>query len=208
MRISIIALILVSISFKLSAQQQKPGYNLTVLLGYGTENNWGNTAFYAGLAINKKIKRKWATEVGITYFTTDIYNENKDKPTSFEDEERRYNAIFLNMDVQYIVGNENSLINAKIKIGPALKYYDYKAFRSGLFEYYPATGREEPIRGTINYHEKRGVNISLYNGFSLDAKVNSGLRIGVFLDIYSNQILIEHFMPGINAIFKLGTKNK
>lgn len=185
------------------AQRIKQKYNLTTSFGYGTENNQGNTAFYAGLAVNRPLTNKLRLEAGLTYFTTDIYNVYKAVPSNFEGEERRYNALFLNSNFQYVIGDESSIINAKLKIGAALKYYNYKVFESGLFKYYPATGKEEVIRETLKYEVKQGVNVALYTGVSFDARVNENLRLGVFLDVYSSIIPIEHFMPGIHATFKL-----
>jgi len=205
MKIYLIALMLVLInSFKLSAQQDMSKYKLTTSFGYGVENNWGNTGFYVGLAVEKEIK-KWIVEVGVDYFTTNIYNSYKDNPTFYLNEERKYNTIFLNTNIQYVIGSENSLFNTKIKIGPALKFYKIKTLLSAQVYVFSnnSSGLFPIVPGTEKYYEKKGVNVSLYNGFSCDTKINSNLRIGVFLDIYSNQILIEHFIPGLNATFKL-----
>lgn len=55
----------------------------------------------------------------------------------------------------------------------------------------------------VQYYYEKGFNISYYAGVFFDAKITDKLRIGIFLDTYSHAILIEHFMPGINAVFKL-----
>lgn len=204
--LSILILILSTIKISVKAQQTESKYKLTSSLGYGTENNQGNTAFYAGLEVNRSLTNRLRLEAGLTYFTTDIYNVYKAKPVNFKEEERRYNALFLNINGQYVFGNENNLINTKLKLGVALKYYDLKAFRNALIRYYPSDGREEVIPGTLEYYDESGVNVALYNGISFDAKVNDNLRLGVFLDVYSSIIPIEHFMPGIHATFKLNSK--
>lgn len=191
------------------AAQQTPKVNknlyLTTSLGYGTENNEGNTAFYAGIAVAKEIKRKLLVEAGLTYFTTAIYNVYKAKPTNFDGEERFYNALFLNTNLQYLIGNDKSLINIKIKAGPALRYFDFKVFKSGLIKSYP-DGRDEPVPGTIKYDIEESVGLSFYSAVSFDAKVTPKLRMGVYLDTYSGLIEFEYFMPGIYATFKLGKK--
>lgn len=70
-------------------------------------------------------------------------------------------------------------------------------------EYVYPDGRREPVPGTIQYYYGKGFNISLYSSVSFDAKVTNKLRVGVFLDTYSYEIPIEHFLPGINVVFKL-----
>lgn len=175
---------------------------LNTSLGYGTENNWGNTAFFAGIILSKPIKKHIFLEAGLTRFTTDIYNVYKAKPTSIDNEDRKYNAWFLTTNANYTFGNKQSFINASIKIGPSLKYYNYRVYGGSLIRIYP-DGRKEAVEGTLKYIDKKGFNISLYNSVSFDAKITPKLRAGVFLDVYSSLIFIEHFMPGINAVFKL-----
>jgi hypothetical protein len=200
--IALLAFINTSIYAQTSSIIKKNNLYLNTFAGYGTENNQGNTDFFAGLTLSKPVKKHLFLEVGLTRFTTDIYNVYKAKPTNFDGEDRKYNAWFLTADANYTFGNKQSLLNASIKIGPSLKYYNLKAFSNGSIRVYP-DGREEPVLGTIKYEEKKGINISLYNSVSFDAKVTPNLRAGVFLDVYSTLIPIEHFMPGINVIFKL-----
>lgn len=204
----IIILLLIINNVGVNAQRIEPKYNLSTSLGYGTENNFGNTAFYVGLAINKFLINRFKLEAGLTYFTTDIYNVYKAKPVFYANEDRKYNSLFFNLNLQYVIGNENSLINTKIKVGPSLKYYDYKILKRALVYNMPQDDLYPIVPGTEVYYEKNGVNIALYNGVSFDAKVNQNLRVGVFLDVYSGIIPIEHFMPGINATFKLNGKIK
>ncbi len=182
--------------------QKKSNLYLNTFAGYGTENNWGNTAFFGGVNLSRPVKKHIFLELGITRFTTDIYNVYKAKPTNIDNEDRKYNAWFLTPAINYTLGNTNSLINISIKIGPSLKYYNYREFGGALIKIYP-DGRKEAVEGTLKYIDKQGFNMSLYNSVSFDAKVTSKLRAGVFLDVYSSLIPIEHFMPGINAVFKL-----
>lgn len=182
--------------------KNKPDLYLNTFIGYGTEDNQGNTAFFGGLTLSKPVTKHIFLEAGITRFTTDIYNVYKAKPTNFDGEDRKYNARFLTTDANYTFGNKQSFLNASIKIGPSLKYYNYKVFSNAAVRVYP-DGRKEVVPGTLKYEEKNGFNLSLYNSVSFDAKITAKLRAGVFLDVYSSLIFIEHFMPGINAVFKL-----
>ncbi len=183
-------------------QKLRSNLYLNTFAGYGTENNWGNTAFFGGVNLSKPVKKHIFLELGITRFTTDIYNVYKAKPTNIDNEDRKYNAWFLTPAVNYTLGNTNSFINFSIKIGPSLKYYNYKEFGGALIRIYP-DGRKEAVEGTLKYIDSNGFNISLYNSINFSAKITPKLRAGIFLDTYSNLIPIEHFMPGINAIFKL-----
>ena len=199
-------LLLLAVAISSTAQKTfKADRNLllTTSLGYGTENNWGNTGFYAGVGITKPVTKRFALEAGLTYFTTSFYNAYKANPTHFKGEERFYNTVFLQTNLQYCVGNDQSLFNFKIKVGPALKYFDFKAFQFGLINTY-SNGRKEPVPGTIKYEIEKGIILSLYNAVSFNAKISPKLRLGVYLDTYSSLIPIEHFMPGISATFKLG----
>lgn len=140
--------------------------------------------------------------MGLTRFTTDIYNAYRSNYTNFKGEYRKYNAWFTNIDLNYTFGNEESLINTSIKVGPSLKYYRHKSVKTFQAYHYP-DGREEVIPSSIQYYDQKGFNISLYNSVSFNAKVTPKLRLGLFLDVYSYEIPIEHFMPGINSVFKL-----
>lgn len=182
--------------------KKKPDLYLNTFVGYGTENNWGNTAFFAGVVLSKPLTKHIFLEAGITRFTTDIYNVYKAKPTNIDNEDRKYNAWFLTPAVSYTLGNTSSFINFSIKTGPSLKYYNYREFGGALIRLYP-DGRKEAIEGTLKYIDKKGFNISLYNSVNFNAKITRKLRAGIFLDVYSSLIPIEHFMPGINAVFKL-----
>jgi hypothetical protein len=203
MKIYLMVIIFFGNVFCAIGQEKTSKYHLVSYLGYGTENNYGNTAFFFGIGINKNLLPKVSVETSLTYFTTGIYNVYKDKPTFYLNAQRWYNSLFFNVNLQYLFGNENSLINAKLKAGPALKYYDYKMLRRALVYNSPIDGLYPIVPGTEVYYRGEGVNVSLYTGFSLDAKINKNLRLGVFLDTYSNSIPLEHFMPGVSATFKI-----
>jgi len=175
---------------------------LNTFIGYGTENNWGNTAFFGGATLSKSINKHLFLEGGVTLFTTAFYNVYKDRPTGLVGQDRYYHAVFLTPDVNYTFGNRKSFLNTSIKVGPSLKYQSDKILTS-YFEKVYANGNREVLPGSVRYTYEKGFNISYYAGVSFDAKVSDKLRIGLFLDTYSHAIPIEHFMPGINTIFKL-----
>lgn len=189
-------------------QEKESKLNLITSMGYGTENNYGHTAFYAGIGINKKLTGRFSLETNVTYFTTAIYNAYKENPTFYLNGDRWYNSLFLNLNAQYLIGNPNSLINARFKVGPALKYFDYKSLRTAKAYFNPLKRLHPIVPGTEIYYMDEGINVSLFTGLSVDAKVNSSLRMGLFVDVYSNLIPIEHFMPGIFAKFHLNKDKK
>ncbi len=179
--------------------------SLSPLLGYGPENNWGNRAIFAGVVIGKQLKKHLSAEIGLTYFTTAVPDQGRDMREGYKGLARKYNALFFTPAVSYTFGNHKSQFNLSFKTGPSLKYFDYKSYRSGLFKV-GSDGQQEPILESIRYWEEQGLNVSLYNSINIDAKVTKALRIGLFLDVYSGLIPIEHFMPGINASFQLKRK--
>lgn len=178
------------------------GLYLQPLLGYGTENNWGNRALFTGASLVKPIANHLFIEGGITYFTAHIPDGSRDLREGYNGAIRKYNALFLTPALGYTLGNRKSKFSVSIKAGPSLKYFDYKVYRSGQIRVYP-DGREELVLESVRYWEDKGFNISLYNSLNIDARVTKDLRIGVFLDVYSGLIPIEHFMPGVNASFQL-----
>ncbi len=182
--------------------KHKSNLYLNTFAGYGTENNWGNTAFFAGATLSKPITKHLFLEGGLTLFTTALYNVYKDRPTGLVGQDRYYHAVFLTPDVNYTFGNRKSFLNASIKVGPSLKYQSDKTLTSYVEKVY-ANGNREVVPGSVKYTYEKGFNISYYAGVAFDAKITDKLRIGVFLDTYSHAIPIEHFMPGINAVFKL-----
>ena len=123
-------------------------------------------------------------------------------PTGLTGQDRYYHALFLTPDVNYTFGNRKSFLNASIKVGPSLKYQNDKILKFYQERVYP-NGHIEVVPESVQYYYEEGFNISYYAGVSFDAKVNEKLRFGIFLDTYLHAIAIEHFMPGINAIFKL-----
>ena len=139
----------------------------------------------------------------LTYFTTAIYNAYKANPTFYLNGDRKYHSLFLNLNLRYVVGKESSLINAKIKAGPALKYYDTKILLGAKVYYNPKDKLHPIVPVSEKYYEKQGLNVSLYTGVSFDFRIKENLKLGAFLDVYSGLIPVEHFIPGINATFLL-----
>lgn len=180
---------------------KKNNLYLNTFVGYGTENNFGNTGFFTGVTLSKPIIKHLFFDAGLTVFTTQIVNAYTYEH-GFRNDQQKYNALFLTPAINYTFGNKQSFINASIKVGASLKYYNYKILKTYMEYLYP-DGRREPMPSTFLFYEKNGFNISLYNSVSFDVKVTPKLRVGVFLDVYSYEIPIEHFMPGINAVFKL-----
>lgn len=160
----------------LSAQQlvnkKKGDLYLNAFTGYGTENNWGNTAFFGGVTLSKPVKKHLIIEGGLTLFTTAFYNVYKDRPTGLAGQDRYYHAVFLTPDVNYAFGNKNSFLNAYIKVGPSLKYQNSKTLTNYLEKVY-ANGNREVIPGSVQYTYEKGFNISYYAGVAFDAKLTS-----------------------------------
>ena len=169
--------------------------------GYGTENNFGSTTFFGGLAIGKPLGKKWFLEAGITRITTAIYNayDNQD----YDGEKQKYKSWFLTPKVGFtLLGRNDRFFSTTVAIGPSLKYFDYKLFRTGVIKYY-FDGRRIPIDSTLQWHEKKGVNLSLYTGISFDFQLSQKWTAGLFVDGYTHRIWIEHFLPGVKLMYRM-----
>ncbi len=184
-----------------SASLKENNLYINTSLGYGTENNWGNTGFFVGATLSKPIIKHLFLDAGLTVFTTQIVNAYTYEH-GFRNDQQKYNALFLTPAINYTFGNKQSFMNASIKVGASLKYYNYKILKTFLEYVYP-DGRTEPVPGTLYYITRKRFEIPFYSSVSFDTKVTKKLRVGVFLDTYSYEIPIEFFLPGINVVFKL-----
>lgn len=185
----------------LPAVAQQGADRLHMHLGYGTENNFGSTAFFGGIGWAREKGKKWVLGMQATRFTTALYNAYDEE--DFDGEEQEYKAWFLTPAIGYkAIGNHASFFSALVAIGPSLKYFNYKIFRHGLIRYY-ADGRREPVGGTISWYEDRGINLSLFTGISFNFRLSERFKAGLFLDTYSNKIWIEHFMPGVKMELRM-----
>lgn len=177
------------------------GSSASVHIGYGTENNYGNTTFFGGFGVEKNLRKKFIIGADITRFTTNIYNAYKDQ--TFDNEERFYKGWFITPKAGYnVVGNNTSSFTLTIAAGPAVKYYNYKMFKSGLVKNYP-DGRRIPVDSTIRWYTEKDFNLSLYTGISFNFEISTNVKASIFIDTYGHEIAIEHFMPGIKVYYKL-----
>jgi hypothetical protein len=170
-------------------------------LGYGTENNFGSTAFFGGAGVEWAKRKKWMLATQLTRFTTSLYNAYDGE--DFDDEQQDYKAWFLTPIGGYrIIGNHGSFFSITLAAGPSLKYFHYKIFKAGLIKYY-FDGRRIPIDSTISWYQRKGVNLSLYTGVSFDFRISQKLTAALFADAYSHRIWIEHFMPGVKVAYRM-----
>ena len=185
----------------LAATSQQRNQMIQVHAGYGTENNFGSTGFFAGLGWSGTQGKKWILGTAITRFTTSLYNAYDGE--DFDGEQQDYKAWFLTPKVGYTVaGRPGSFFSGTVSIGPSLKYFNYKIFKHGLIRYY-FDGRREPVDGTITWYEDRGINLSLFTGVSFDFRLSDRVKAGLFLDAYSHKIWIEHFLPGVKVEWRI-----
>lgn len=113
----------------LCAINLKAQHNYQLRLGYGTENNWGNTAFVFGGGYEKSYSKKFSVSVGADYLTTGIYNTYKAHPTSLiPDEERYYKALFLSAEPSFCVIGKREKFNVSLSAGPTL-FHRWVMFR-------------------------------------------------------------------------------
>lgn len=128
--------------------KNKSNLYLNTFVGYSTENNWGNTAFFGGATLSKPVTMHIFLEGGLTLFTTALYNVYKDRPTGLVGQDRYYHAVFLTPDINYTFGNKKSFLNASIKIGPSLKYQNDKILKFYQDRVYP-DGHSEVIPSSV-----------------------------------------------------------
>lgn len=177
---------------------------LTPFVSYGSENGRGNIGFSFGIKASKTLSKRVSWDGGLTYFSSNLININQNS-TTFTGEDRYYHSVFITPSLSLrMIGKDNSKFIGRLSLGPSLKYYNYKDFRSGLLRVY-SDGRVEAAPGaTIDYNENNGFNISFYGAMSFDAKISEKLRAGLFLDTYSSSVTpLEHLMPGIQFSIKL-----
>lgn len=175
---------------------------ISLHLGYGTENNWGNTHFFAGLAFQKNLKNKFSYGINATGLTTDIYNANKGSEGRPPFETRRYNAFFLTAPFSYnIIGKNENFFKWKLNAGPSLKIYSYNLLTQWRTIIHSDGSREWPAE-YLKYEKKKGISLNLFVSTDFTFKVNDNINAGVLLETYTGKIFIEHFMPGIKVDYK------
>jgi len=55
----------------------------------------------------------------------------------------------------------------------------------------------------VIYDIERGINISLYSALDFSFTLSPKWQVALFLDTYSHEILLEHFMPGVKVGLRL-----
>jgi hypothetical protein len=177
--------------------------------GIGSENNYGNHAQFAGISLSKVLYKRISLEGSLTYFTSGISNVYaSEEAKRFDEEDRFFNAAFLTPALSFrLIGRNDSRFGTSIKVGPALKYYNYKLLEQVLVKSYE-DGRREVVPGSLKYYQENGLNISAYMALELEAKLSKRLRGGLFLDTYSHEIPLEHTMLGLSVAFNLARTKK
>ena len=169
--------------------------NYQLRLGYGSENNRGNTGFVFGAGYEKWYSPRFSVSAGADYLTTGIYNSYKAHPTGiFTDQERYYKALFLSIEPSFCVIGKQNKFNVSLAAGPTIFYRSYKVLSQYSTRLLP-DGRIEINPQSIKYHTARGFRLA-YNA-SLDISVpfqTFGLSAG--LRTYaSSEIHLEFFTP-------------
>lgn len=178
------------------SKQPKPQY-LKINLGYGYENNAGNTAFVFGAGYEKLYSKKFSLSTDLDYFTTAIYNQYLAHPTSdIPNEKRYYHSIFLSARASYsLLGNRNKF-NVSLTAGPTIFYRSYKVWDEYLARYYP-DGRIELLY--IRYTAEKGPRLGYYAGINFNIPVKNRFVFSFGLDSYSNLIPLEFLIASITV---------
>lgn len=183
-----------AISVMAQGKQPKQEY-LKMNLGYGFENNWGNSAFVFGAGYEKSYTKKFSLSGDLNLFTTAIYNIYLAHPTSdIPNEERYYNAVFLSARASYsLIGNRNKF-NVSLSGGPTVFYRSYKVLDEYLARYYP-DGRIEILY--LKYNVQKGLRLGYYTGLNFNLPVKNRFVFSLGLDSYSNLIPLEFLIGSI-----------
>ena len=183
-------------AINLMAQDKQPKRQyIKMNLGYGTENNWGNTAFVFGAGYERSYSKKFSLSGDLDYFTTGIYNVYLNRPTSVVPNlERYYKAIFFSGKASYNVLGNQSKFNVSLSAGPTILYRNAKHLQSYSFRGYQ-DGRTEIIPESVKYKSEKGVRLAYNAGIDFNAPFQNGYVFSIGLDTYSIQIPIEFFIP-------------
>lgn len=194
-----------AISVTAQGKQPKQQY-IKTNLGYGFENNWGNTAFVFGAGYEKSYTKKFSLSGDVDYFTTGIYNTYLARPTSdIPNEERYYNAVFVSARASYsLVGNRNKF-NVSLSAGPTVFYRSYKLWDEYLARYYP-DGRIEILY--LKYDVQKGVRLGYYTGVDFNLPIKNQFVFSLGLDSYSNLIPLEFLIGSITFKKRLTPKGR
>jgi hypothetical protein len=171
--------------------------NYQLRLGYGSENNWGNTAFVFGAGYEKWYTGKFSVRSSVDYLTTGIYNAYKAHPTSLlTSEDRYYKALFFSLEPSFCVIGKRDKFNVSLSAGPTLFYRSYKVLNQYSFRLFP-DGSVQVDPQSIKYYTAKGFRLA-YNA-SLDVRVpfdKCQLSAGV-RTYASSEIHLEFFIPSV-----------
>lgn len=186
-------------------KQPKQQY-LKMKLGYGMENNRGNTALVFGAGHEKSYSKKLSLSGDVDYFTTGIYNGYLAHPSSpIPNEQRYYNAIFLSARASYsLIGNRNKF-NVSLSGGSTVFYRSYKVLDEYLARYYP-DGRIEILY--LKYNIQKGLRLGYYAGLNFNLPVKNRFVFSLGLDSYSNLIPLEFLIGSITFKKRLTPKGR
>ena len=174
---------------------QAQNYQLRV--GYGSENNWGNTAFVFGAGYEKWYSDKFSVSASADYFTTGIYNVYKAHPTgSFTDQDRYYKALFFSLEPSFCVIGKRNKFNVSLSAGPTIFYRSYKVLKQYSSMLLP-DGTVQINPQSIKYYTAKGFKLA-YNA-SLDISVPfKAFELSAGVRTYaSNEIHLEFFTPSL-----------
>jgi hypothetical protein len=190
----ILLAILLTIGTKLFAQDTLKNA-VYVNLGYGTENNVGNTAFIFGVGYERKLAKKLVLMADFNYFTTGIYNaENLDR--DIEGVERKCNNAFFSIKLGYCLVGEPNIFNMRLKAGFSVFSFNtrYSSFVSQVFP----DGTKILVPGTLRYSDEQGVRAAYHLGIDFNIPITETLHGGIGIDTYSSEILVEFFIPFVS----------
>lgn len=173
----------------INAQQQSKSTFATAHVGYGTETNIGFPGAFAGVGLQRKLG-KLQLEGKVTYFDD---NKNDQLYTNATED---YKAVFLTPSLGwYVIGTNQSFFRTVLSIGPALKWYKAKQVSNMYLRMNP--DGSFAVREPVTYYIEKGTNISLYSALDFSFMLSAKWQVALFLDTYSHEILLEHFMPGL-----------
>jgi hypothetical protein len=174
--------------------QTKVAKLLNYNIGYGTENNWGNTGFIVGIGYQRETFKKIDVQVDVNYFTTGIYNAYLENGRRYEKEDRFYNNGILSAKLGYSVAGRIDKPNIRVKVGLSAMVYKYKILKT-ITRIFRPDGSIEVVPGSISYYRENGIRLAYNVGFDFNVPINKTSQVSIGLDTYSSLIPIEFFFP-------------
>lgn len=161
-------------------------------IGYGSENNYGFTGIFGGAAYEKLHGPKLSTELAATYFADNSADE-------YTNGSEQYQALFFSARAGYhLIGNHTSRFRCRLAAGPAIRYAAARYFKGNngnALSIRINPDGSQTIREPFSYGYEKTLTVMVQGSLDLTFRLGTKTELGLILETYNREILLEHFMP-------------